>query len=755
LTLGRQLNSNSKSRTGKGVRSFSLSWISCLHVVALFTLAVSHPLYSVLAQPDHAPFFVAHQTRNIDIYLLVGIVSIVLPSILLLLLWLASLCSKTIGRASFILVFLILVFTALLPVLDHLLEQSFRLVIVLALLGASSLTLLYFYLDWTSTFLTIMSVAIILSPSLFLASPPIQSYMAKSEAQDFSITPRKENQPNIVLLVFDELPLISLLEESRQIDPVLYPNFHKLAANSTLFRNTTTTHYATTGAIASLLVGDEYSRYLTRLHQGGPLPGVGLNRINAPHNLFSLLENHYLIRSIESTSKLAGESHLAESIAPPLKHRVSLLLTDAAIIFTHIAVPRGLRSGLPVIEGQWSGFTDIGRAQDFKLKSGFPGNAGVVRQFINQLQKTEKPTLFYLHVLLPHFPFQYTDAGTRHENKFKFLTEHLRHASGSNNWPNEVAANLAWQAHLFQVSFTDSLLGRILQRLENLDMFQESLIIVTADHGISFFWDSVSMQKDQMARIQASESLLVPLLIKLPWQGQQQISDIPVQTIDILPTIADALDLDIPWKTGGFSVLGPIQENRVRYSFIPDRRAFDDVIDPDFLALDRKIQLFGTGSIERLYRLGPHQEIIGRPVDSFQVAGPIGNLTIDHPEQYMDIDLESRALPAYVEGEIDGLGSDMDETKLSVAIAVNGVIRNTATTSDLKISSLRSDDLPGKIDIESNTGASSKTAKGNRSHFLARLPPGAFVKGRNEVTVHAIVSDGSGKAVSLLDFNFE
>jgi hypothetical protein len=118
----------------------------------------------------------------------------------------------------------------------------------------------------------------------------------------------------------------------------------------------------------------------------------------------------------------------------------------------------------------------------------------------------------------------------------------------------------------------------------------------------------------------------------------------------------------------------------------------------------------------------------------------------------MDIDLESRALPAYVEGEIDGLGSDMDETKLSVAIAVNGVIRNTATTSDLKISSLRSDDLPGKNGLEEATGSNHKTATGDRSYFLARLPAESFVAGENQVSIYAISVNAEEQADTLFNF---
>jgi hypothetical protein len=54
------------SKLGHEVRA-GLSGTLALHVLALWTLAVTHPLLAVLALPSHVPFFAAHQARNVDI----------------------------------------------------------------------------------------------------------------------------------------------------------------------------------------------------------------------------------------------------------------------------------------------------------------------------------------------------------------------------------------------------------------------------------------------------------------------------------------------------------------------------------------------------------------------------------------------------------------------------------------------------------------------------------------------------------------
>ncbi len=44
-------------------------------------------------------------------------------------------------------------------------------------------------------------------------------------------------KPYVVLVVMDEFPSDSLLDRRRRVDPVRYPNFAALAADSTWFRN--------------------------------------------------------------------------------------------------------------------------------------------------------------------------------------------------------------------------------------------------------------------------------------------------------------------------------------------------------------------------------------------------------------------------------------------------------------------------------------------------------------------------------------
>ena len=49
--------------------------------------------------------------------------------------------------------------------------------------------------------------------------------------------------------------------------------------------------------------------------------------------------------------------------------------------------------------------------------------------------------------------------------------------------------DLERQRHLLQAGYTDALVGQILDRVEEVGLYDESAIVVTADHGVAFHAD--------------------------------------------------------------------------------------------------------------------------------------------------------------------------------------------------------------------------------------------------------------------------
>jgi arylsulfatase A-like enzyme len=103
-----------------------------------------------------------------------------------------------------------------------------------------------------------------------------------------------------------------------------------------------------------------------------------------------------------------------------------------------------------------------------------------------------------------------------------------------------------------EIAYTDLHVGKLIAALKERGLFDDTLIVVTADHGDEFFehgW------KGHMHTLY-EELLRVPLIFKFPgsWGGPQQIDDV-VSIIDIAPTILDSLGIEYGDEMQGRSLL--------------------------------------------------------------------------------------------------------------------------------------------------------------------------------------------------------
>jgi arylsulfatase A-like enzyme/ubiquinone/menaquinone biosynthesis C-methylase UbiE len=93
------------------------------------------------------------------------------------------------------------------------------------------------------------------------------------------------------------------------------------------------------------------------------------------------------------------------------------------------------------------------------------------------------------------------------------------------------------------IRYCDSIIGQLLAKLKDLNIFDETLIIITSDHGEAlgeynvFFNHGLSVTPDQIS---------VPLIIKPHngWKVKSGEIDLHVSTIDIAPTILSLCDHD-------------------------------------------------------------------------------------------------------------------------------------------------------------------------------------------------------------------
>ena len=87
---------------------------------------------------------------------------------------------------------------------------------------------------------------------------------------------------------------------------------------------------------------------------------------------------------------------------------------------------------------------------------------------------------------------------------------------------NDFAATQNQQRYLLQLMYVDHLIGQLPSRLTETGILDRCLLIVSADHGVSF---RAQQPRRSLAAGNQDEILSIPLFIKRPRQTSGEISD--------------------------------------------------------------------------------------------------------------------------------------------------------------------------------------------------------------------------------------
>ena len=164
----------------------------------------------------------------------------------------------------------------------------------------------------------------------------------------------------------------------------------------------------------------------------------------------------------------------------------------------------------------------------------------------------------------------------------------------------------------------------------------------------------------------------MPLFVKLPDQRAGRVVDAPVRTVDVLPTIAAAAGVRVPWRTDGRPAgeVTPDPDARIEVSAAGRARAVPGA--PGVLARRRARSAHEQRLLARgTFATGPRPDLLGRRVST---RVPVrSRATVDDTAAYTHLVDGAEVLPAFVSGRVRGVRADR-----SLAIAVDG--RVVATT---------------------------------------------------------------------------
>jgi hypothetical protein len=545
-------------------------------------------------------------------------------------------------------------------------------------LGAAS-AVAYARTRLVPSLLTVLGPAPLVFAFLFLVVSPVSDLVFRGdEAVASNITVAGDTP--VVMIVFDELSGVGLMNGDRRIDRERLPNFAALADDSTWYRNATSVADFTDRAVPAILTGERPER--------GTVPTA----TDHPESLFTFLGRSYDFNVTEPVTDICPRRLCPEENAERLPWRTRLhdLRTDLTVVYEHLLLPDDLRRHLPPIDRSFGDFGgDVAHreqaaaaspGQRARALNAFFALADREPQFDAWVQRLRppgpRPTFSFLHVELPHNPYDHLPDGRAYAETIDQMPG-LEDRPGipGGRWRNDAAlVRQARQRYLEQIGFGDLLLGRALRRLKQLGLYDRALIVVVADHGASF---TPGAPHRAITDANVEQIANVPLLVKLPHQRTGRVDDADVRTIDILPTVASALRTKLPWKIDGVpagrAAAAPVRLQAAAGGDVS--LPFAQFVRGRDRAVAREASDFELGHRWPRPRPGPDDDLVGRRVSTLGAGvGGDGRFELNDPGAFRGVD-PRKSVPVLITGRLGG-GETPGER---VAVALNGRIAAVVT----------------------------------------------------------------------------
>ncbi|HJU03287.1 MAG TPA: sulfatase-like hydrolase/transferase [Actinomycetes bacterium] len=643
-------------------------WRDRLHLWALVELfvlsgfAIAQPLLDVTSNsPD---FFLFRRADRLDIIALVlGVIGF--PAVFI---WgfevAVGLVSETVRRVLHLAAVGGLATVLAIQVVKKLTDLRGPVVVAAALAAGVLVGALYARTSWLKLWLRYLAPAPLVFALVFLLLSPVSKLVlparAEATAAAAPATVTSGKQPPVVVIFFDEFPLKSLLDSKGQIDRRVYPNFARLADQSTWYRNATGVSGFTPWAMPAMLTG----RY--------PAKVKAPSYTEYPDNMLTLFGKYYDLKAYETISQLCPPSKCRSTAGNLDRIGLKALVGDSARVLSEIVSPYDTAVDPAT-------FIDQTAAEESAPKDGKPldpqfrfnqlrlNQPSRFNDFLAGLKASDRPTMHFLHILLPHAPWRYLPSG----NEYNYKT--FGRAFKSDQTPAPIV-ELAHERHLLQLAYTDRLVGQVIDKLKAEGMWDKSLVAMGADHGEGW----VPGEKPRsLGKTNASDLMWVPQFIKAPGQDSGVVDDRNWEQVDLLPTIADLAGIQVPWKMEGVSQTGrPTRTRTDKWWYdIPGHRQTRP--GPPNWA---QVLKGSTDSLVRasegdkgLYRFGGFADLVYREATSVGpvTAGQEATAEQDDFKQYGQIKLKSGRIPALVSGK---LTSPLPPAGSTVLVAVNGRI---------------------------------------------------------------------------------
>ena len=204
-------------------------------------------------------------------------------------------------------------------------------------------------------------------------------------------------------------------------------------------------------------------------------------------------------------------------------------------------------------------------------------------RFFDWLDAKEGRKFFaYLHHIDVHWPYEspapfsgmFTTAPAPEDfNRSKFMPDKVeRLREGGVGEMNPATLRAMSDAYDEGIRYVDDSLGKAFDELRRRGVYDDTLIIVTADHGEEFLEHGLLGHGESLY----DEVIRVPLIVKFPCPGPHCASRVvssQVELVDVFPTVLGVVGADAPANLVGRNLANQASESRTAYSELTYRIA--------------------------------------------------------------------------------------------------------------------------------------------------------------------------------------
>jgi hypothetical protein len=434
-------------------------------------------------------------------------------------------------------------------------------------------------------------------------------------------------------------------------------------------RTTSTTSTTSTSSTTTTTVPGGFGGAGTGAGAGGTTSttdtegALGSEGVEGPEGPVDLDDSSFGTGTSSTTTTSAGPlgsnpTSTSTSVSTPVSTPTS---PSSSVPGTGTTLPSSTSTTVP--EAAVVGASGYGRwsAMPAEERSG-RGQLNELRQMVTTIEA--EPSLNFVHVALPHYPWNLTPWGTQ-------LTQApAKFADIEGEEGKEMGGILRYQLHSLQVGAADAAIGEMIDHLQSIGAWDDALVVVTSDHGTSLTLPDFGRRPTENNH---EELLRMPLFIKAPGQtlGEGEIDDDVAQTLDVVPSIADLLDIetDGDWDFEGHSLYDG--------SETPERDQVDDDLQPIVDVAANHASDFGGYDWEGLAAIGIGRDLVGQQLSDVTVSPTPSSLTwkATDEELFASLPTADGRVPYLVDGRVT---MPDDSTPPELLLVVNGTIAGVA-----------------------------------------------------------------------------